>query len=74
MFVALGMEFHVVPWVFENAPFRWYRLLRKWILWKREKEWWDLPFETRQKIELEKTADERIVKGWEDESFSGEFR
>jgi hypothetical protein len=73
LYVELGREFHVAPWVFENAPFRWYRRLRKWFFWKREKEWWDLPLDVRNRIELEKQADERIVGGWEDEMFRGEF-
>jgi hypothetical protein len=71
--VGLAMEFHVAPWVFENAPFHWYWRLRKWYFWKREKEWWDLPLETRQKIELERDADRGIVKGWDDELLRGEF-
>lgn len=58
----------------ENAPFRWYLRLRRWLYWKREKEWWDLPQEVRQRIELERDADRRIVTGWDDEQFTGEFR
>ena len=71
--MELGKEFHVAPWVFENAPFHWYRRLRKWLFWKRQKEWEDLPQEVRQRIELERDADKRIVSGWDDELYQGEF-
>ena len=57
----------------EAAPFRWYRLLRKWLYWKREKDWWDLPQDVRQRIELERDSDQKIISGWDDEQFMGEF-
>lgn len=72
--MELGREFHQPPWVFENAPFHWYRRLRKWLIWKREKDWYDLPLETRQRIELERASEKRVASGWEDEQFTGEFR
>jgi len=72
--VGLALEFHQPPWVFENMPFHWYSKLRKWLFWKREKEWWDLPLEVRQKIELERESDRRIIGGWDDESFIGDFQ
>lgn len=25
--------FHQPPWIFENAPFHWYRSLRRWFFW-----------------------------------------
>jgi len=37
LFVELGREFHQPPWVFENAPFHWYRPLREWFFWYQRK-------------------------------------
>lgn len=72
--MELGREFNQPPWVFENAPFHWYVKLRKWLFWKRQKEWEALPMEVRERIELEHESKEKIVSGWDDEMFTGEYR
>lgn len=54
--------FHQPPWIFENAPFHWYRSLRRWFFWQQAK----------RMREIEDSGGE-LPGGWDAERFTGGY-
>jgi len=55
--------FNQPPWVFENAPFHWYRPLRQWIAWYADHQ-------REQAAAIRRGED---IGSWDTERFTGEY-